>query len=118
MGILRADLLTHSQLEPSGSVFFDGNSDYLSWSNDSVKVGTSDFTLEAWIYAESDTGQHQTIFMAGDSSDAGEIVLQWIRTGSGSALVAYYYTKRQVDNAKKKFRKDYKKYWCIISKTI
>ena len=86
MGILRADLLTHSQLEPSGSVFFDGNSDYLSWSNDSVKVGTSDFTLEAWIYAESDTGQHQTIFMAGDSSDAGELVLQWIRTGSGSAL--------------------------------
>ena len=49
MGILRTDILTHSQLEPSGSVFFDGNSDYLSWSNDSVKVGTSDFTLEAWI---------------------------------------------------------------------
>jgi len=86
MGILRADLLTHSQLEPSGSVFFDGNSDYLSWSNDSVKVGTSDFTLEAWIYAESDTGQHQTIFMAGDSSDAGELVLQWITTSSGSVL--------------------------------
>ena len=38
MGILRTDILTHSQLEPSGSVFFDGNSDYLSWSNDSVKV--------------------------------------------------------------------------------
>ena len=86
MGILRADLLTHSQLEPSGSVFFDGNSDYLSWSNDSVKVGTSDFTLEAWIYAESDTGNHQTIFMAGDSDDAGELVLQWITTSSGSAL--------------------------------
>ncbi len=39
-------------------------------------------------------------------------------TGSGSALVAYYYTKKQVNKAKKKFRKDYKRYWCISSKTI
>jgi len=90
MGILRADILTHSQLEPSGSVFFDGNSDYLSWSNTSVKVGTSDFTLEAWvnITGNNDATQHQTIFMAGDSSDAGELVLQMIRDtgGGGSAL--------------------------------
>ena len=86
MGILRADLLTHSQLEPSGSVFFDGNSDYLSWSNAAVRVGASDFTLEAQIYAQADTGQHQTIFAAGDSDDAGELVLQWITTSSGSAL--------------------------------
>ncbi len=90
MGILRADLLTHSQLEPSGSVLFDGNSDYLSWSNTNVKVGTSDFTLEAWvnITGNNDATQHQTIFMAGDSSDAGELVLQMIRDtgGGGSAL--------------------------------
>jgi len=90
MGILRADVLTHSQLEPSGSVLFDGNSDYLSWSNTNVKVGTSDFTLEAWvnITGNNDATQHQTIFMAGDSSDAGELVLQMIRDtgGGGSAL--------------------------------
>ena len=90
MGILRADILTHSQLEPSGSVFFDGNSDYLSWSNDSVKVGTSDFTLEAWvnITGNNDATQHQTIFMAGDSSDAGELVFQMIRdTGGGGSVL-------------------------------
>ena len=39
-------------------------------------------------------------------------------TGSGSALVAYYYSKKQCDKAQKKFNKDYKKYWCISSKTI
>ena len=39
-------------------------------------------------------------------------------TGSGSALVSYYYSKKQFDKAQKKFIKDYKKYWCINSKTI
>ena len=48
MGILRSDVVSHSQLEPTGSVLFDGNSDYLSWGS-SIKLGTSDFTLEAWI---------------------------------------------------------------------
>ncbi len=39
-------------------------------------------------------------------------------TGSGSALVAYFKTKKQSDNAKKKFNKKYKNYWCISTKTI
>jgi len=39
-------------------------------------------------------------------------------TGSGSALVAYFQTKQKCDLAKKKFNKEYKNYWCIVSKTI
>ena len=39
-------------------------------------------------------------------------------TGSGSALVAYFYSKEKCDNAKRHFNKKYKKYWCISSKTI
>ena len=39
-------------------------------------------------------------------------------TGSGSAFVSYYYSKKQCDRAKKQFNKDYKKFWCISSKTI
>ena len=39
-------------------------------------------------------------------------------TGSGSALVAYYRTKKRCENAKKKFNRKYKNYWCITSKTI
>ena len=39
-------------------------------------------------------------------------------TGSGSALVAYFYSKGKCDIAKKQFNKKYKNYWCISSKTI
>ena len=39
-------------------------------------------------------------------------------TGSGSALVAYFKTKENCDKAKKQFKKKYKNYWCIASKTI
>jgi 4-diphosphocytidyl-2-C-methyl-D-erythritol kinase len=39
-------------------------------------------------------------------------------TGSGSAMVAYFYSKKRCDMAKKLFNKKYKNYWCIVSKTI
>ena len=39
-------------------------------------------------------------------------------TGSGSAFVAYFKSKKRCDNAKKQFNKKYKNYWCISSKTI
>ncbi len=85
MGILRSDVVSHSSLEPTGSVLFDGNSDYLSWGS-SIKLGTSDFTLEAWIYVvdENSSDLHQTIFMAGDSSDAGEMVFQVCANNAGT----------------------------------
>ena len=39
-------------------------------------------------------------------------------TGSGSAIVAYFNSKKKCDNAKKMFKRKYKNYWCISSKTI
>ncbi len=39
-------------------------------------------------------------------------------TGSGSALVAYFHTKKDCDKSMTQFKKEYKKYWCISSKTI
>ena len=39
-------------------------------------------------------------------------------TGSGSALVAYFQSKKRCERARKKFIKKYKNYWCITSKTI
>ena len=39
-------------------------------------------------------------------------------TGSGSALVAYFQSKRKRDEAKKQFHKKYKNYWCVAAKTI
>ena len=39
-------------------------------------------------------------------------------TGSGSALVCYFGSKNAAINAQKILKKKYKKYWCILSKTI
>ena len=39
-------------------------------------------------------------------------------TGSGSALVAYFLTKKDALNGTKLIKKKYKKHWCISSKTI
>ena len=39
-------------------------------------------------------------------------------TGSGSALVAYFQSKKKRDDVKKKFNKKYKNYWCAAAKTI
>jgi len=39
-------------------------------------------------------------------------------TGSGSAFVAYFQSKKRCERAKKRFNKKYKNYWCIASKTI
>ena len=56
----------------------------------------------------------KTKFFLENSSQA-----EFVRmTGSGSALVAYFYSKGKCDNAKKQFNKKYKNYWCIASKTI
>ena len=39
-------------------------------------------------------------------------------TGSGSALVAYFKSKKAANNAAKVFKNKYKNYWYIVSKTI
>ena len=39
-------------------------------------------------------------------------------TGSGSALVAYFQSKKRCETARRLFIKRYKNYWCIASKTI
>ncbi len=39
-------------------------------------------------------------------------------TGSGSSMVAYFKSRKSAIYAKKILKKKYKKYWCILSKTI
>ena len=39
-------------------------------------------------------------------------------TGSGSCIVAYYKSKKSAIKGLKLFKKKYKNYWCIISKTV
>jgi len=45
--------------------------------------------------------------------------IQFVRmTGSGSCILGYFLSKNSAINAAKLFRKKYKNYWCITSKTI
>ena len=39
-------------------------------------------------------------------------------TGSGSSILGYFLSKNSAKNASKLFKKKYKNYWCITSKTI
>ena len=70
MGILRADVVSHSQLEPTGSVFFDGSNDKITTTGFG-NIGTSDFTLECWVYLSTTSGI-QRIISADEGSQSTE----------------------------------------------
>ena len=56
MGILRTDVVSHSQLEGSGSVEFDGVGDYLTFgSHSAFSPATADITIEFWFYLTDGT---------------------------------------------------------------
>ena len=56
MGILRTDIISHSQLEGTGSVEFDGVGDYLTFgSHSAFTAGESDVTFELWVYLTDST---------------------------------------------------------------
>ena len=56
MGILRTDIISHSQLEGTGSVEFDGVGDYLTFAaNNAFTAGESDVTFELWVYLTDST---------------------------------------------------------------
>ena len=56
MGVLRSDIISHSQLGgPGGSVQFDGSDDALKTADsDTYALKTNDFTIECWLYSTSD----------------------------------------------------------------
>ena len=39
-------------------------------------------------------------------------------SGSGSSILAYFYSKKAAEIARKEFRRKFNNYWCITSKTI
>jgi len=68
MGILRADVVSHSQLEPTGgSIYLDGTGDYLSIASaDAFTFGAGSFTFECWVNRPSLSGNTQ---ICGSSND-------------------------------------------------
>jgi len=57
-------------LEQSGKIGsatgYDGNNSYLTMSNANLALGTSDFTVETWIYCPSNATYQESIIFAGD----------------------------------------------------
>ena len=39
-------------------------------------------------------------------------------SGSGSSILAYFYSKKAAEIARKEFKKKFNDYWCITAKTI
>ena len=96
MGILRSDVVSHSSLESTGSVAFDGTGDWLSIPDKSDgTLGsafhfTGDYTIDFWIRFNT-LGSVQRIFgqRNADGSDIG-VLLEW--DNSLGKLMYYYST--------------------------
>ena len=76
MGILRTDIISHSQLEGSGSVEFDGDGDSLTFTATGGLSLDTDFTIEFYIYNNTialDTQHPSPITMPTDGSAMSQI---------------------------------------------
>ena len=92
MGILRVDRVTHSSLEPTGSVLFDGTTDMLTIpSHTALAFGTADWSVEGWFYFTDITGQ-QTIVGDTWGSTAGFYLYK-----QSNNRLGVYYTSLIVD---------------------
>ena len=86
MGILRTDIISHSQLESAGgSVEFDGSGDYLTIPNHSAFHFTGDYTIDFYIKFTTNSGT-QRIF-GQRNADASDISV----LGEFASNNFYYY---------------------------
>ena len=93
MGILRTDVVSHSQLSNgNASVLFDGTADRLTIpSHSSFAFGTADWTVEGWFYFTSITGQ-QTLVGDTYGNTAG-----WYLYKQSNHRLGVYYSSIVVD---------------------
>mgnify|MGYP003323335075 CR=1 FL=1 len=76
MGILRTDIISHSQLEGSGSVEFDGDGDSLTFTATGGLSLDTDFTIEFYIYNNTialDTQHPSPVTMPAESGAMSQI---------------------------------------------
>ena len=73
-----------------GSVFFDGTGDYLSYADSaSLRIGTSDFTIEGWFYATAIGAAQKGIIAKGPNAASTGWEVR-INGASGGALAMTY----------------------------
>ena len=87
------DYDTYSATDNGGSIYFDGNGDYLSVADGSWNtLGSSDFTIECWAYNTATSGSRQDLFGQGNSagqafSISTELYINSNRTVGGGVYV-------------------------------
>ena len=71
MANLRANKITSTEVfETTGSVQFDGSGDYLSVAdNTDLDLGSSNFTIEGFVYVSAESGFQQTFVAKGTGAD-------------------------------------------------
>ena len=80
------DAQEYSASSHGGSARFDGSGDYLTMADDaSIDLSTGDFTLEAWIYLESTSG-NQLIVDRYTSGNNGSFQFYYRSTGNSIAF--------------------------------
>jgi len=94
MGILRTDIVSHSQLSNgNASVLFDGTTDRITIpSHSAFAFGTGDWTVEGWFYFTSITGQQTLV---GDTY--GDTAGFYLYKQSNHRLGVYYSSSPTVD---------------------
>ena len=94
MGILRTDVISHSQLSNgNASVLFDGTADRLTIpSHSAFAFGTADWTVEGWFYFTSLSGQQTLV---GDTY--GNTAGFYLYKQSNNRLGVYYASSPTVD---------------------
>ena len=93
MGILRTDVVSHSQLSNgNASVLFDGTTDSITIpSHSAFAFGTADWTVEGWFYFTSLSGQ-QTLVGDTYGNTAG-----WYLYKQSNNRLGVYYSSIVVD---------------------
>jgi hypothetical protein len=91
---LTGENAAYSVVNVGGSMYFDGNSDYLSVGNntDAFNCGTSNFTLDFWFYDDGTSTSYPSIFSSTDwATGVGGVSIRYNNTGQANKfLVAKY----------------------------
>jgi len=70
----------------SGSIFFNGSTDYLSLptSTANLNPGSSDFTVDGWLYPTVGSSQQNIVYLGGNTGSYAGI--RWEMNGGGTGL--------------------------------
>jgi hypothetical protein len=82
----------YSATNHGGSVYFDGNLDYLENTTFSDLTQTSNFTIEAWIYPTARTASNSSIISTRTSGVLGGFDLRYIQN---TGALRFYFTREQ-----------------------